>query len=522
MKINFDTLMDGLNGCLDTEVLGSASLAAPLGKVKSLRMGEPPHEGCVWLADNDARRVAEALSDGSDENESGVHAAGGTKTHAVAVANDHEAAKLLLVSFETVVLVRGRAPYAKIRDAVEGVFERYDDWNEGLLRILGENANVQALIDESTPIFGNPLLLHDNNYTAVAASSEYRDDVRLIPFLDSGKLPFIMKNDKSRDAEDGPSGDVQRLLMGESPAIGVKLYKRGKLAYRLIAIEASKEMKQGDAALLNHLSGYVRICLGLVRDDDVGVFGISDIMAGAISGDTTNREYITQQLSGFGWSEDDEFVLYRIYPEIRERNGGNLKFFVNRIIELFDNKCVFEYDEGIVAVFNMRRCPGGEAWLDSTMLGFLRDNFLRAGRSELFSGFSKFAMCCVQAEISHEIGPKVNKYKQLHMFGEVIRQHLLDVCTSRLPASMVCAPGLQRLREFDEKHGTDFYNTVVVYLKNDFQQLKSAKELYVSRSTFLYRLNRVEKITGIDFRDIDDPWHYLLSIELLREGRGGD
>jgi DNA-binding PucR family transcriptional regulator len=151
------------------------------------------------------------------------------------------------------------------------------------------------------------------------------------------------------------------------------------------------------------------------------------------------------------------------------------------------------------------------------MADFLRDNNLSAGRSDTFTGVGQILQHYAQAGIANKLRPKVKQYEHLCEFRDVVKQYLLDACAEQLPVPMVCAPELLRLKAYDEKHRTEFYHTLSVFLKNDLHPVRAAKELFVARSTFIYRIERIQAITGFDLGKLSDKWYLLLSLELIEQ-----
>jgi hypothetical protein len=282
-------------------------------------------------------------------------------------------------------------------------------------------------------------------------------------------------------------------------------------------LELAREIKPHESALLEHLADYIRLALGLVTGGSSVSLSITGFMANVLSSEINSREYINEQMPGFGWKPDDEFVIYRIFTYLHEKNDRTLGFMTTRIADLFDEQCVFEHEDSIVAVFDLTARGGGEVPVDVTMADFLRDNNLSAGRSDVFVGFDHILQYYTQAGIANRLRPKVKQYDHLCMFRDVVKQYLLESCTELLPASMVCAPELLRLKAYDEKHQTEFYHTLSVFLKNDLHSVRAAKELFVARSTFIYRIERIQAITGIDFGKLGDRWYLLLSLELIEQ-----
>jgi sugar diacid utilization regulator len=171
-------------------------------------------------------------------------------------------------------------------------------------------------------------------------------------------------------------------------------------------------------------------------------------------------------------------------------------------------------------VFDLTVRGDSDIHVDIIMADFLRDNNLSAGKSDVFTDFENIRRYYAQAGIANNLRPKVKQFDHLCMFRDVVKQYLLENCTETLPAPMVCAPELLLLKTYDEEHQTEFYRTLSVFLKNDLHSVRAAKELFVARSTFIYRLERIQAITGLDFAKLTDKWYLLLSLELLEQADG--
>ena len=80
---------------------------------------------------------------------------------------------------------------------------------------------------------------------------------------------------------------------------------------------------------------------------------------------------------------------------------------------------------------------------------------------------------------------------------------------------MVCAENLLRLKEIDDTQGTNYMQTLRTYLENHLNAVQSAKDLFIHRSTFLYRLDKIKKIMETELDDSDELLYLLLSFRLL-------
>ncbi|MSQ32406.1 MAG: hypothetical protein EXR59_04115 [Dehalococcoidia bacterium] len=59
----------------------------------------------------------------------------------------------------------------------------------------------------------------------------------------------------------------------------------------------------------------------------------------------------------------------------------------------------------------------------------------------------------------------------------------------------------QPLVEYDRAHQSDLLHTLNVFLKCGGNQSKTSLELFLHRSSLLYRLRRIEELSGFDLKD---------------------
>lgn len=91
------------------------------------------------------------------------------------------------------------------------------------------------------------------------------------------------------------------------------------------------------------------------------------------------------------------------------------------------------------------------------------------------------------------------------LFGIVDRKILLEI----IP------PALFELMKYDEANNTELMKTLKIYLNNNYNAVKTAKDLFIHYKTILYRLNRINEIAGIDLDDYNRRLELEIGIKLL-------
>ena len=78
----------------------------------------------------------------------------------------------------------------------------------------------------------------------------------------------------------------------------------------------------------------------------------------------------------------------------------------------------------------------------------------------------------------------------------------------RLVRELACGPALEPFRalvepleEYDRERRSDLMRTLRVYFATGANASEAADRLFLHRNSMLYRLARIEKLTGLDLKD---------------------
>jgi hypothetical protein len=502
MKISSDILNNGLAESFDVEVAGIITGKLTLGTVLFADGKNKFEDGCVYLA-ADAGKIAQPKR----------------KVASVLIAAKDVPADTGK-RFEAVFLVKGSAIFA-VHDKIQEIYKVYDAWNSDLQRILSEGSDVQAMIDASTPILGDPLILQDSNYAPIAVSKRYVGNPILDPILDSSTVPYLMQSERHEKGRYPGAPSVIPMKLANRQALYINLFQQGKFRYRLLMLPVSGSPRVSSPNLLEYLATSIQLAIGFVIGDDRSSASLPHILENIVSSEYGDPVFIEQSLAGFGWLAEHRYLVAKIHADISDYNNRTLHFMSDRLKSVFPEAAILEYDNNIVIVFNVDISPMAREKIEPALADYLRDNNLKAGLSDMFTGFEYFREYYLEADTALELGPRAKPYSWLYRFGDAVEFFLTESCTAKLPARLVCDKRLLQLKEYDRQHNQELYNTLYVYLKNNLRSVNAAKELFIHRSTFLYRIERIREITGINPECEENQWYLLLSFKLLAGEDGG-
>jgi len=110
------------------------------------------------------------------------------------------------------------------------------------------------------------------------------------------------------------------------------------------------------------------------------------------------------------------------------------------------------------------------------------------------------------------IGKRLDAHSRIHFYKDYYLPAILMPRINEMPRNNYISPVIEKLREYDKKHSTDFLDTLKVYIRNLCSTSDSAAQLHIHRNSFLYRINKIEEITGVDLREYHTFIHLAINI----------
>ena len=183
---------------------------------------------------------------------------------------------------------------------------------------------------------------------------------------------------------------------------------------------------------------------------------------------------------------------------------------------MFAGLYAFPFEEGIAIIVDLTRINCAKDEFMQRFAVFLREGIFKAGFSGDGADFMNLRYYYQQCTAALLMGEKEDPSFWIYKFQDYSVSYLFYQGCRTLAPEMYCEPGILLLKKYDGDHGTDFFDTLRVFLENDRNIAHTAQKLYVHRSTLLYRLEKISKITGLNLDDYGVRFKVMLSIEILK------
>lgn len=93
---------------------------------------------------------------------------------------------------------------------------------------------------------------------------------------------------------------------------------------------------------------------------------------------------------------------------------------------------------------------------------------------------------------------------------------LIRTIQSAVPCDHLLHPALGIIERYDHENQTDLLKTLEVYLENDCNAQKCGRLLFLHRNSLVYRIHRIQEISGCDLSDPEERSYLRISFLLRR------
>ena len=208
-----------------------------------------------------------------------------------------------------------------------------------------------------------------------------------------------------------------------------------------------------------------------------------------------------KQLTALGWTFYEKYYVLAIYRKLQNCPGS----LAEEISHILGEK-VYEFEDYYISILH-------SDWKTELYALFGR-NFpeLKAlvQRTDMYASLSygffdiiNAATAMKQATRCIEIIRKFSWSQRINGYGDMVISHLIDTALAcgEITLDSVCHPIALKIREYDDKNGTDLLDVLATYIYSGLSVKISSEYLHMHINTVYQRIHKLEEDFGIDFSD---------------------
>lgn len=389
---------------------------------------------------------------------------------------------------------------------VQEIWNRYDAWSDSLNRTLAHSASIEEMADASTGIFQNPLLILDSHFRILGQSGYegFEDVAEAFESTDTGNLSMHALDEYLKDNDLLFHVREPMLLnIRETSTLSLNLFEDEEYAGSISIEYRNRPHEPADIPLLKYFSRFVLAAIqknsaAIMNDHSVIRKVFRDIIQG-MPIDTAHRKY----LENMQVSRRYTCLVLRIrnrYAQIP------VQYLIRKVDSIFSRSITFENRSDIISFIESDAAPDTDAWKETLhkKLDLLVGTMdLKIGISQEFTDPFLARSYYLQALAALDNGSRIRPDETLYHFRDYVLYELISNAQADLPLDMYYPDGLRQLIEHDKASSISYVDTLRTYLNNHMAVTKTARDLFIHRSTLLERLDRIETILKEDLKDPD-------------------
>ena len=403
-----------------------------------------------------------------------------------------------------------------VLNAVLDAFEHFQEWNDALSAAVDQGASIQELLDLTRCALPFPVAIADPFGNIVGCSAGYEALAEEDPYwaciLREHRLSDRIFSEAARDESGTVIRDwdtCPRIYQTKlNRIIGMNLSLSDEVVGTMVIVEVGGELTTGTCQLAEIFRDAIAGTLA-AQGDSAELRTVMNMMESYLDGKPSNIDLLwTRICERIGRREDEEMELMLLKNIYRSDTPfkSNLAYRIGSSLDGCFGLVFHDYVAAIIC------CAREESLLIDLWQMLPQDEYL-CGVSLPFSDVKGLQKAGNQAALAllcgNQAPPSVS-----HCVDHAFLYFLNKLAGDKSFGSELLHPGLARLKRYDERHGTDFYNTLYQYLLAERNVVATAKALFIHRNSMIYRLQRIQQLLDVDLDDPNVRLYLLLSYQI--------
>lgn len=403
-----------------------------------------------------------------------------------------------------------------------GEAARISSGRSHLIEVLHANQGLQAIIDKAYEILQNPIIVVDSSYKLLAM---YRDDSveeDRADLEEQRTLGYMLKS--NIDAMN------RAHLYEQTRARGYPLYNKDPeashgwitaLVYihgievgQIGVMDSRHPFTHVDFELIDFLckavslelqkSDFYRTNQGLMHS-----YLLSDLLDNQVHDSTA----IEQRMANLGWDLTANLYILLLTDSARNFFDGKAQLITQQLHHLMPSSRWVIYHGQIV--FLVRFDDADSIAHNSELCRYLEINRLSAAVSSRFDDIINIKKYYNQAVKAYEFGHRLHPEEQLYFYADYFFYHMGQIVSETHDIQDFYHPGVIAIDAYDREHGTNFLETLKLYLTYIDQPAVIADKLFIHKNTVFYRINKLKEQFHLALDNGDDRFKIHMTIKLM-------
>lgn len=402
------------------------------------------------------------------------------------------------------------------------IFQKYNNWENEITKIVMYKGNLKDAINTSLPLFEGNQLNCTNLIGELIAGEIHLNglDHATLANYNSKQMPLtLIAQNIDQLKPEKRKGVVCHKISSAYPrqyhCLQRELFIKDECIAIVNCVDIHHPLREIEYLLVNKLCDILEEALqeGCVWNYEA-VIKIRNSFQALLNKEIISRNKLISHLSEYNIIEPYHFTCFVIRLSDTDSSIIMLKFLAAHIGYYLQNAFVTSKNSDIVIYIHTK---------DTNNLHNMIENFqkiligcsYKIGISNTFDDLENALFYYLQASTAIDLGSNEKEGTPVH-FANYVIPYILNKATETIPVQQLCHPGILLLYKADKESNSNYIETLNKYFKNNQNAIKTSEELFIHRSTLLYRLDKIRAIIKDDWNTCDKQLHIMLSLKMIQ------
>ena len=420
------------------------------------------------------------------------------------------------------ISIRDGIDFYRLVNDLQEIFQKFYNWKANIERLCYHYERFDVILNELEQTYDLISMLVDKNLKYIAMSDSY--SLYNSWASDSSTMSFDMVNDlmtdqKFRNAICHNKAFLYHSIDEDNVVYCYNLKIKGVYEARLLLQNKRGLPFYGGLSFAKYMGSCLTEVLAHYNDgENQGrvLYEFYNLIKDLLHGIPRSTDEIKSCLHVREWERNHIYQVY-LFQFSEEQNMTVTRQYYQREIEsLFENCCVMAEGEFVCCIRNLSLIREDLWDVRQELSVFLRENLCKTGISQQFDDLAQLRSYYLEAENALMLGIRSKSTWWYYSFEKMVLPYIWYRASQEIDAHQLYHPAIRTLIAYDQKEHSEMVKTVYEYMKHCYNVTQTAHALFIHRTSMVFRLQRIELLTGIDWESWETRIHIAATFELMK------
>lgn len=399
----------------------------------------------------------------------------------------------------------------EIFQTVQDLFLYYEKWNQDMLTAIATQKSINVIAELASQVLNKPYFIFDIAFKKICQAGKMPDIFENPDFanvMEFGYLPFEKKN-----------GPKERVYSYEQcgrnlyPSIGtpenhtnmlLNIFVNRDFFAIFLSLDTMEHCSKGQISLMYRVRDFLEMAFSANLKNSK-LEETSDYYVKKILDQEYVEEYTIRRILGqINWSKNGYFLIYTLCNQHGTPfDRVKLEFCLFRVKENLKNAIAIAYENYILIICKFAEVMDERAFTE-TLNQMLGEMVIYCGKSQRFHRFTDLKIYYHQTLMLFKYGLNSCFGRNLWDFQDEYFSCISNRLSEDSDLAIWVAPTVLKLHEYDLQNNTEYVKYLNTFLICGCNIKLTAQHLFFHRNTFIYRLEKIKQLLGVDVTTMTD------------------